>query len=41
MHKLVEIEPKRAQFNVVSDLSFTQVDTWFNHTRKDLKLNLI
>lgn len=41
MKKTVNIEVSEPQFIVTTDVAFTQVDSWFGHTRTDLKMDII
>lgn len=41
MRETITIEVKEPQYCVVTDVAFAQVDAWFGHTRKDLKMDLI
>lgn len=41
MKKVIEINPERAQFVTCTDITYSQVDQWYGHCRKDLKLDLI
>lgn len=41
MRKKICIQAKEPQYSVTTGITFSQVDTWFGHTRKDLKLDLI
>ena len=41
MEKTIEINPERAQYITVTDVTFAQVDDWYGHCRKDLKMDII
>jgi len=41
MKKQVKIAVTQPQFAVTTDVAFAQVDAWFGHTRKDLKMDII
>lgn len=41
MRKKVRVTVTRPQFSVTTGIAFAQVDEWFGHTRRDLKLDLI
>ncbi|WP_407398428.1 alpha/beta hydrolase fold domain-containing protein [Treponema sp.] len=41
MKKTIEIKAERAQFVTMTDISYAQVDQWYGHCKKDLKLDLI
>lgn len=41
MKKTIEISPDRAQFVTVTNITYAQVDHWYGHSRRDLKLDLI
>ncbi|MBS7241604.1 MAG: alpha/beta hydrolase [Treponema sp.] len=41
MEKTIEIKPERAQYITVTDVTFAQVDDWYGHCRKDLKMDII
>ncbi len=41
MRETVTIEKKQPQYSVVSGITFAQVDAWFGHTVRELKMDLI
>lgn len=41
MKKVIDVKIENPQYCVVTNITFSQVDSWFGHTRKDLKLDLI
>lgn len=41
MRKVIQIQSKEPQYSVTTGITFTQIDAWFGHTRRDLKLDLI
>lgn len=41
MKRKIQINTKEPQFTVTTGITFAQVDAWFGHTRRDLKLDLI
>lgn len=41
MRKTIRVEPKRPQYSVVTDVTFSQTDAWFGHTRRDLRMDII
>lgn len=41
MRRKIEIRVEEPQYTVITGLTFAQVDTWFDHTRKDLKMDII
>lgn len=41
MRRNIQVEPREPQYIVTTDVTFTQVDAWYGHTRQDLKLDLI
>ncbi len=41
MRETITIKVKEPQYCVVTDVAFAQVDAWFGHTRRDLKMDLI
>ena len=41
MRKKIQIQSKEPQYSVTTGITFAQVDAWFGHTRRDLKLDLI
>lgn len=41
MRETISVKVTEPQFCVVSDLAFAQVDAWYGHTRRDLKMDLI
>ena len=41
MREKLNIKVETPQFFVVTGVSFAQVDAWFGHTRKDLKMDII
>ncbi len=41
MKKNMEIEVKKPQYTVITNVAFAQVDAWFGHTRQDLKMDII
>lgn len=41
MKATVHIEPKEPQYTVITGLSFAQVDDWYGHIVRDLKMDLI
>lgn len=41
MKKTVEISVREPQYIVATDVAFSQVDAWYGHTRRDLKMDII
>lgn len=41
MRETVTIKVEEPQYSVVTGMAFSQVDAWFGHTRRDLKMDLI
>ncbi|MCM1256807.1 MAG: alpha/beta hydrolase [Roseburia sp.] len=41
MRRKIEVKVEEPQYSVITGVSFAQVDTWFGHTRKDLKMDII
>ena len=41
MKKIMKIEVEKPQYVVTTDITFAQVDSWFGHCRRDLKMDLI
>lgn len=41
MREKVRIQVKAPQYSVVTGVTFAQVDAWFGHTRRDLKMDII
>lgn len=41
MKETLKIKVEAPIYTVVSDVTFAQVDTWFGHTRRDLKMDII
>lgn len=41
MREELEIKVQAPQYTVVSGITFAQVDAWFGHTRRDLKMDII
>jgi len=41
MKKTINITPREPQYVVTTDVAFAQVDAWFGHTRRDLKMDII
>ena len=41
MRKVIQIQSKEPQYSVTTGITFAQIDAWFGHTRRDLKLDLI
>jgi len=41
MKKTVMVQVREPQYSVVSGVTFAQVDAWFGHTRRDLKMDII
>lgn len=41
MREKVKIQVKAPQYSVVTGVTFAQVDAWFGHTRRDLKMDII
>ncbi|MCD7726485.1 MAG: alpha/beta hydrolase [Clostridiales bacterium] len=41
MRETITIKAVEPQYCVVTDVAFAQVDAWFGHTRRDLKMDLI
>mgnify|MGYP000354464267 FL=1 len=41
MKKSIDICVKSPQYVTITNLSFTQVDSWFGHCKRDLKMDLI
>lgn len=41
MRKTVSVRKEEPQYSVAAGVAFAQVDSWFGHTRKDLKMDII
>ena len=41
MKKTLKPETTKPQYVVTTDITYAQVDSWFGHCRRDLKLDLI
>lgn len=41
MRETITVEVKAPQYVVVADVAFAQVDAWYGHTRRDLKMDII
>ena len=41
MKETIKIQVEAPQYSVVTGTTFAQVDAWFGHTRKDLKMDII
>lgn len=41
MRKTVEISVREPQYSVTTNIAFAQVDAWYGHTRRDLKMDII
>lgn len=41
MKKTVKISVREPQYIVAADVAFAQVDAWYGHTRRDLKMDII
>ena len=41
MKKVIQVAVKEPQYVVSTDVAFAQVDAWFGHTVRDLKLDVI
>lgn len=41
MKKILKPETTKPQYVVITDITYAQVDSWFGHCRRDLKLDLI
>lgn len=41
MKKVIDVKIDKPQFSVITNITFSQVDAWFGHTRKDLKMDII
>lgn len=41
MRENLKIEVKAPIYTVVADVTFAQVDAWFGHTRRDLKMDIV
>lgn len=41
MKKTVEISVREPQYSVTTNVAFAQVDAWYGHTRRDLKMDII
>ena len=41
MKKVIQVAVKEPQYVVSTDVAFAQVDAWFGHTVRDLKLDII
>ena len=41
MRETVTIKVEEPQYSVVTGMTFSQVDAWFGHTRRDLKMDII
>lgn len=39
--RVLEITAKRPQYMTITDLTFLQVDSWFKHCRRDLRMNIM
>lgn len=41
MREILKIKVEAPQYTVVSGVTFAQVDAWYDHTRRDLKMDII
>lgn len=41
MKKVIDVKIENPKYTVVTDITFSQVDAWFAHSRRDLKMDLI
>ncbi len=41
MKEQIDIKGRAPQYTTITGVTFSQVDTWFGHTRKDLKMDII
>ena len=41
MRENLKIKVEAPQYTVVAGVTFAQVDAWFDHTRRDLKMDII
>ncbi len=41
MRETITINVEQPQFTTVTGMAFSQVDSWFGHTRRDLKMDII
>ena len=41
MRKKMNVQAKEPSYCVITDIAFAQVDAWFGHVRRDLKMDLI
>lgn len=41
MREKIKIKVEAPQYSVVTGITFAQVDAWFDHTRRDLKMDII
>lgn len=41
MRETITVEVKAPQYVVAADVAFAQVDAWYGHTRRDLKMDII
>lgn len=41
LKKTIEINPTRAQFITLTDVTYAQTDYWYGHCRQDLKMDII
>ena len=41
MRKKIKVKVENPQYSVITGITFAQVDNWFGHTRKDLKMDII
>ena len=41
MRKKIDVEVTQPQYVVTTDIAFAQVDSWFGHTRRDMKMDII
>ena len=41
MRKTLNVEVTQPQYVVITDVAFAQVDAWFGHTRRDMKMDII
>lgn len=41
MRETVTIKAEEPQYSMITGMAFSQVDAWFGHTRRDLKMDLI
>ena len=39
--RVLKIISKRPQYMTITDLTFAQVDSWFKHCRRDLRMNIM